>query len=50
MNNYHKLLNNLESLKLLKIKESLDQYVDAINDKKKDVIQALYELTQLELS
>ena len=49
MNNYHKLLNNLESLKLLKIKESLDQYVDAINDKKKDVIQALYELTQLEI-
>ncbi len=49
LNNYHKLLNNLEKLGLLKIKENIDVYVDAINDKKKDIIEALYELTQLEL-
>lgn len=49
MSNYIKLTNNLEELKLEKIKENLDTYVELINNKKKDVIDALYELTELEL-
>ena len=49
MSNYVKLLNNLEKLKLLKIKENLDQYVDLINNDKKDIVESLYELTNLEL-
>ncbi len=49
MNNYHKLLNNLEALKLSKIRDNIDNYIDAINEKKKDIVEALYELTQLEI-
>lgn len=49
MSNYIKLTNNLEELKLEKIKENLDTYVELINNKKKDVVDALYELTNLEL-
>ena len=45
MSNYVKLTNNLEILKLEKIKQNLDQYIDLINVKKKDVVDALYELT-----
>ena len=37
MSNYIKLTNNLELLKLEKIKENIDQYIDLINNKKKDV-------------
>lgn len=47
MSNYVKLLNNLEKLKLLKIKENLDQYVELINNDKKDIVESLYELTNL---
>ena len=49
MNNYTKLLNNLELLELVKIKENLNQYIDLINEKKKDLTEALYELTNLEI-
>ena len=35
MSNYVKLTNNLEILKLEKIKQNLDQYIDLINGKKK---------------
>ena len=45
MSNYTKLINNLEELKLEKIKENLDIYIDLINNKKKDIVDALYELT-----
>lgn len=50
MNNYNKLLNNLETLKLLKIKDNIDNYIDLINNKKKDLIEALYELTNMEIA
>lgn len=50
MNNYNKLLNNLEDLKLLKIKEKLDDYIDLINNHNKNIIDALYELTKLEIN
>lgn len=49
MSNYIKLLNNLENLKLLKIKENLDTYIELINSKEKDVVNSLYELTKLEI-
>ena len=42
MSNYIKLTNNLEILKLEKIKQNIDQYIDLINNKKKDVVDALY--------
>ena len=49
MSNYIKLINNLEVLQLEKIKQNLDQYVDLTNNKKKDVVESLYELTNLEI-
>ena len=49
MSNYVKLINNLEVLQLEKIKQNLDQYIDLINNKKKDIVEALYELTNLEI-
>lgn len=49
MSNYNKLLNNLESLKLNKIRENIDGYIDLINNKEKDIVEALYELTNLEI-
>ena len=49
MNNYNKLLNNLDNLKLIKIRENIDSYIDAVNDKKIDFVEALYELTKIEI-
>lgn len=49
MSNYIKLTNNLEVLKLERIKENLDKYIELINKKEKDVVDALYELTNLEI-
>ena len=49
-NNYVKLLNNLQNLKLEQIKDNLDKYLDLINENKKDIIDSLYELTALEIN
>lgn len=49
MNNYNKLINNLEALKLFKFKDKLDDYIDLINNKQKTIIDAIYELTELEI-
>ena len=49
MSNYNKLINNLEDLKLTKIRENLDTYIDLINDKQRDFTDCLYELTNLEI-
>lgn len=49
MSNYNRLLNNLENLKLLKIKENLDTYIELINKQEKDIVNSLYELTKLEI-
>ena len=49
MSNYVKLTNNLDILKLIKIKENLDLYIELINKKEKNVVDALYELTNLEI-
>ena len=48
-NNYIKLLNNLQNLKLEQIKENLNKYLDLINENKKDIVDSLYELTTLEI-
>lgn len=48
-NNYIKLINNLENLNLIQIKDNIDKYMDLINENKKTVIDALYELTTLEM-
>ena len=49
MNNYIKLTNNLEILKLEKIRQNLDKYIELINNKEKDLVDGLYELTNLEI-
>ena len=49
MNNYNKLINNLETLKLFKFKDKLDDYIDLNNNKQKTIIDAIYELTELEI-
>lgn len=49
MNNYNKLLNNLEKLKLNKFKDNIDEYIDMVNNKKKDFVEALYDLTNYEI-
>ena len=49
MSNYIKLTNNLEALKLERVKENLDKYIELINKKEKGVVDALYELTNLEI-
>ena len=48
-NNYIKLTNNLENLNLMQIRNNIDKYIDLINENKKTVIDALYELTTLEM-
>lgn len=48
-NNYIKLVNNLDNLNLIQIKDNIDKYIDLINENKKTVIDALYELTTLEM-
>lgn len=50
MSNYNKMINNLETLKLMKIRENIDKYVDLVNGKKKDFVDSIYELTESEIS
>lgn len=50
MSNYNRLLNNLELLNLMKMRENVDTYIDLINTKKLDLVDGLYKLTELEIS
>lgn len=50
MSNYNKLLNNLDDLKLFKIKENINTYINLINEKQKNIVDCFYELTNLELN
>lgn len=50
MSNYNKLLNNLDTLKLFKIRENIDTYINLINEKEKNIVDSFYELTNLELN
>ena len=49
MNNYVKLLNNLENLELKNMKSNIDQYIEMVNSNEKSVVDALYELSELEI-
>lgn len=46
--NYHKLLNNLEELKLYTMRDNLSSYMDMITNEDKAPVDALYELTEKE--
>lgn len=46
--NYTKLLNNLEDLNLYTMKENMSTYIDLVSKNKKNIIDALYELTERE--
>lgn len=48
MNNYNALLNNLEELNLLRIRDNVSTYLDSIANGTKTTVDALYELTELE--
>ena len=48
MNNYNKLINNLETLGLPKFIENMEKYIEFINSGSKTVVDALYELTEYE--
>ena len=48
MNNYNKLINNLDTLGLNKFIEYLDHYIEYINNGSKTLIDALYELSEYE--
>lgn len=48
-NNYNKLINNLEKLNLSTIKNYVNSYIDKHNRNEIDFVDALYELTSLEL-
>lgn len=48
MNNYNKLINNLETLGLPKFIENMEKYIEFINSGNKTVVDALYELTEYE--
>ena len=50
MTNYNKLLNNLETLKLDKIRNVLPNYLEATKKKDISIVDSLYELTQQEIS
>ncbi|RKD21936.1 IS21-like element helper ATPase IstB [Caminicella sporogenes] len=49
MNNYVKFLNNLEELGLNNIKNNIDIYLNLMSSGEKSIIDALYELSNLEI-
>ena len=49
MNTYNSLINNLEVLGLNRMKENIDKYLDMIADGSKTALDAIYELTEMEI-
>lgn len=49
-NQYFKLINNLDTLGLIEIKNSIDNVIERVNNEELNFIDALYELTERELS
>lgn len=47
-NNYNKLINNLNDLNLNKMAGAMANYLDFINKGEKNVVDSLYELTEME--
>ena len=50
MNTYNSLINNLDALELNRIKENIDKFLDMIADGSKTALDAIYELTEMEMS
>lgn len=46
---YNSLINNLETLELNRFKENMDQYLNMIAQGSKTALDAIYELTEMEL-
>ena len=49
MNTYNSLINNLEALELNRMKENIDKFLDMIAEGSKTALDALYELTEMEI-
>jgi len=49
-NQYFKLINNLDTLGLIEIKNSIDNVIERVNNEELNFTDALYELTERELS
>ncbi len=49
MNNYNALINNLDALELVKIRENIDKYINLITEGSKTLVDAFYEMTTQEL-
>ena len=49
MNTYNSLMNNLETLELNRFKENIDQYLNKIAEGSKTALDAIYELTEMEI-
>lgn len=49
MNAYNALINNLDKLELNRIRENIDTYLNMIADGEKTVVDALYELTKMQV-
>lgn len=49
-NQYFKLINNLDTLRLIEIKNSIDNIIERVNNEDLNFTDALYELTERELS
>lgn len=50
MTNYVKLLNNIDALKLVTFRNNLDEFIDSVNNNKKDLVDSFFELTEKEMA
>lgn len=50
MSTINELMNNLETLKLLKIKENINSYLDMVSNGVKTPLDALNELVKMEIT
>ena len=48
-NNFTRILNNFESLNLLEFRTNIERYISYVESGEKTMIDALYELTELEM-
>lgn len=50
MSNYVKLINNFDALKLMTFRSNIDTFIDDVNSNKSDLVDALYNLTEIEMN
>ena len=48
-NNYTKVINNLNELGLHQVADNLPQYINFVNEGQKNMIDALFDLTEIEM-